>query len=401
MRILFLSDVPFRHPASGSEQVLHHQAYGLAGRGNEVSAITRMYGREPIVYNGTGGIAEGVYFADPQNPIRFLGAVIKHPSELLQHPALSNPYDVIVSHQPFTQAALSFRRAMPARPIIYVYHSPSHEEYRLQTINSPSLLNLFLKHIRRQVERCCVKRASRIVVLSRYMAAKLQQIHKINRSKIEINPGGVDLNTFTPFSARDRIKADMQYPVGFIHLLTIRNLDPRMGIENLIAAMKLLTDAGLNLHLTIGGSGPEKVALEAMVHRIELDSAVRFVGYIPADKMAAYYNGADFFVLPTKHLEGFGLVTPESMACGTPVLGTPVGGTREILSGFDRRFLFAGRSPEAISRGIKSAIDRYYYNKSAYRVLRLKCREYIQDNYSWDRHVKVLETILTKVVSNA
>jgi len=59
---------------------------------------------------------------------------------------------------------------------------------------------------------------------------------------------------------------------------------------------------------------------------------------------------ADLFVLPTLELEGFGLVTIEALASGVPVLGTPVGGTVEILEKLNPNLLFKDTSSESIAR---------------------------------------------------
>ena len=165
-------------------------------------------------------------------------------------------------------------------------------------------------------------------------------------------------------------------PAGKIHLLTVRNLEPRMGLDNLLKAIALLKEKALNIHLVIGGKGPERKNLENLIRRYELFDHVTMTGFIPAEQLPKYYGAADFFVLPTRELEGFGLVTPESMACGTPVLGTPVGGTREILSGFDSKFLFKDATPGAMVEGILWAVDHWLNDEEKYVGLRHRCREY-------------------------
>jgi glycosyltransferase involved in cell wall biosynthesis len=120
-------------------------------------------------------------------------------------------------------------------------------------------------------------------------------------------------------------------------------------------------------------------------------------GFIPNDKLAKYYNAADYFILPTRKLEGFGLVTPESMACGTPVCGTPIGGTKEILANFDNDCLFKNSSPEAIVEGIQKTIKSYSPNSERYENLRRKCRQYAEHNFSWQQHLKKLKSEIKRI----
>jgi len=120
---------------------------------------------------------------------------------------------------------------------------------------------------------------------------------------------------------------------------------------------------------------------------------IRFEGFIPENKLPFYYQAADLFVLPTKIMEGFGLVTVESLSCGTPVLGTPIGGTKEILDGLDGRLLFKGTEPRHISEKILYFLNR----QSELDNLRGKCRQFIVDNYSWDNVAQKLEETLVKV----
>ncbi|MFH1993111.1 MAG: glycosyltransferase family 4 protein [Pseudomonadota bacterium] len=150
--------------------------------------------------------------------------------------------------------------------------------------------------------------------------------------------------------------------------------------------------------MTVGGEGVERKNLESLIRAFGLENDVMLTGFISADLLPDFYGAADCFILPTRSLEGFGLVTPESMACGTPVLGTPVGGTKEILSGFDAQFLFRDTSPESMADGIRFAIEEYFYDKNRYDALRLRCREYAKKNYSWERHIDQLKSILEEIV---
>jgi glycosyltransferase involved in cell wall biosynthesis len=229
------------------------------------------------------------------------------------------------------------------------------------------------------------------MVLSNYMKNKLVSIHRVLPHLIIVNPGGVDLDRFKPPQNRLQLKKELGLPRGKVHLLTVRNLEPRMGLENLLKSMYLLKKNGIPVHLTLAGAGVEKPRLERLANDFSLADKITMTGFIPQELLPQYYGASDFFILPTRRLEGFGLVTPESMACGTPVLGTPVGGTREILSDFGQSFLFRDTTAEAIAEGIQTVIDEYFSQKRKYEELRHRCRTYVENRYSWQRHLNQLK----------
>jgi glycosyltransferase involved in cell wall biosynthesis len=223
------------------------------------------------------------------------------------------------------------------------------------------------------------------------MKNKLVSTHRILPCHIIVNPGGVDLDRFKPPHDRLQLKEKLGLPKDKVHLLTVRNLEPRMGLENLLKSINLLGKKGILVHLTLAGEGAERRKLEKLAQDFALAGKITITGFIPQKLLPKYYGASDFFVLPTRRLEGFGLVTPESMACGTPVLGTPVGGTREILSDFSQSLLFRDTSAEAIAEGIQTSIDKYFCQEKAYGELRRRCRAYVEDRYSWQRHINKLK----------
>ena len=231
------------------------------------------------------------------------------------------------------------------------------------------------------------------------MQQKVVEIHGIPADRIIVNPGGADLKRFKPPENRTVLKKELGFPEGKINLLTIRNLEPRMGLDNLFQSIFILKRKKIDVHLTVGGEGVESNNLESLIVELGLESYIKLIGFIPSELLPDFYGAADFFVLPTRSLEGFGLVTPESMACGTPVLGTPVGGTKEILSNFDLQFLFADISPEAMAEGIERAISEYPVKSKKYEDLRIRCRRYVEKNYSWQRHVDQLKSILDELIA--
>ncbi len=118
---------------------------------------------------------------------------------------------------------------------------------------------------------------------------------------------------------------------------------------------------------------------------------MRFLGFIPDNELPLYYQASDAFVLPTRELEGFGLVAVEALACGTPVLGTPVGAIPEILGELQPDLMFEGIGPEDIARGILKHLERVHADPQGYETLRGRCREYATARFGWDRIVERLE----------
>ena len=125
-----------------------------------------------------------------------------------------------------------------------------------------------------------------------------------------------------------------------------------MGLDRLLLAMQTVVEKIPHALLIIGGRGPLKDQLSALVERLALTKHVHMAGFIPEDQLPRYYQMADLFVLPTQELEGFGMVTLEALASGLPVLGTPVGGTNEILPGLDRRLVLSDSNPQTMAQGI-------------------------------------------------
>ena len=96
-------------------------------------------------------------------------------------------------------------------------------------------------------------------------------------------------------------------------------------------------------------------------------------------------------VLPTRELEGFGLVLIEAMACGTPAMGTRIGGIPEVLEGLDPRLVI----PEATPAAIASAIEAYRNDAKRRRSLESRCRDYVVERFGWSKIAPVLEEALS------
>ena len=179
-------------------------------------------------------------------------------------------------------------------PLLYIFHSPNHEEYLLTKKIKDGYSRFVQARLRKIIEGYCLKKSTKISVLSQYMKQKVIDIHRIAHEKIIVNPGGVELDWFHPAENRALLKKELGLPAGRLHLLTVRNLEPRMGLDNLLKAIALLKEKTSNVHLVIGGEGPERNNLVSLIHRYELGDNVTMAGFIPAEQLPKYYGAADF-----------------------------------------------------------------------------------------------------------
>jgi glycosyltransferase involved in cell wall biosynthesis len=118
---------------------------------------------------------------------------------------------------------------------------------------------------------------------------------------------------------------------------------------------------------------------------------VQLLGLVPDDELRDWYRAADIFVLPTVELEGFGMVTIEALACGTPVVGTPVGATPELLTRLDPRLLAESSAPPDIAAAIRRTL------RMLDDEFRDRCRKYAMERFSWEVVAKQWEDVVMTV----
>jgi glycosyltransferase involved in cell wall biosynthesis len=163
-------------------------------------------------------------------------------------------------------------------------------------------------------------------------------------SKITVLRNGVDLQTFHR-QDRDALRSKLGLS-GFV-LASVGLLIERKGHHLVIEAIKDVPDATL----LIVGSGPERQQLENLSARLGVADRVRFLGNLDPKSLCEVYNSADALVLASSR-EGWANVLLESMACGTPVLGSAVWGTPEVIARPEAGLLLQNRDAKSIVAAI-------------------------------------------------
>lgn len=396
MNILFVADVSIHRVVGGAERVLLEQAARLSALGHQVYIITRRLPSHTSNYENIHSVHEWRYDINYSNGPAFFVSSINNCQKLFKEISQKIAFELIDFHQPFSAFAVNLLNESKKIPKVYTCHSLSFEEYQTRHPNNNLFKALFYYLniiLRKYLEKFSLDRSQRIIVLSEFTRDKLMNTHNIPREKIMIIPGAADLEYFRPSPGHA--------PSNPFLLFTVRNLVPRMGLENLIKAMSLIQKKEARIDLIIGGEGILKEKLQSLIKKLNLKNSVTLCGFLSKESLLKHYQMADFFILPTLALEGFGLVTVEAMACGTPVLGTPIGGTKEILNSFDPGFLFKDTTPESIAELILEKYQYYKERTDEYKLLCQKCRKFTEDNYSWPTNIHKTEGLFKQCAASA
>jgi glycosyltransferase involved in cell wall biosynthesis len=124
---------------------------------------------------------------------------------------------------------------------------------------------------------------------------------------------------------------------------------------------------------------------------------VQLLGFVPEDQLAKYYQASDLVVLPTLQLEGFGLVTVEALACGTPVVGTPVGAIPEVLSTVDPLLVTEGTDGLSLAKTLRLLLKRFRDQPGERERFSKKGREVVERRYNWAAHTADLDRLFASL----
>jgi glycosyltransferase involved in cell wall biosynthesis len=406
MNILLLSEVSAERVLGGAERVLREQARTLRIRGHHVSIVARAPFPEANGMTKVDGIDEYRYPVSRRHELGFVLSSIVGSLRSFDRATSNCSPTAVVIHQ--SLAGLGPVLARGHHRFVYLCLSLAHEEYL--TRNRPSthaaarVRYAVNAKARFWTERLTIRRCAAVLVLSEFMSRRVRSFHGIASDKVRLIPGAVDIERFRPppnRAARDAIRKRLGLPENTDVLFTVRNLVPRMGLPALLEAVPLMRQGGHDLVLLIGGEGPLRPELAAMIERLGLANHVRLVGFVPESTLPEYYQAADLVLLPTHELEGFGLVTVEALACGTPVVGTPVGAIPEVLGRIDPALITGGCDPVSLATSIGRMLRRFHRYPGEQERLSAVGRRLVEKEYTWSRHSEQLEAVLQATIGSS
>jgi D-inositol-3-phosphate glycosyltransferase len=267
-------------------------------------------------------------------------------------------YDLIFSHYWLSGLAALKLKEKWRIPVVHMYHTLA-------------LLKNQNAHFRKDVdgayriegEKQVLSEIDRLIVATPDEKEKLIALYSANADMMEIIPPGVDLTRFYPIPIEEA-KEFIGIPKEERMILFVGRIEPLKGVDTLIKAIAQLQQADVLSkcphYLYVIGGDPDADVNEMntemqRLQKLRIDLGVKdlviFLGKKDQDVLQYYYSSAEMLVMPSNY-ESFGMVALESMACGTPVIATQVGGLQHLVQDKETGFIIPNDNPDALEEKI-------------------------------------------------
>src|SRR2546428_7471456 len=350
--------------SGGMNVYVRELARDLGARGIEVDVFTRWREKDDPRIQALGPNARVVHIAS--GPMGYwpkmsvYEGLDEFTEKLVAHVAQEGrAYDIVHAHY---WLSAKVARALAPRwnvPVIQMFHTLGlvKREIMDEDVDGES-------DVRVEIEREAVRTSDAIVAASEIELSELRRLYRADPGRVAVIPCGVDPVVFHPVrqaDAREALGRDQCERL----VLFVGRIEQIKGIDVLLRALGLLFQRHPDLRsdvclLVVGGAldpgddAPETekiLELRRLVHEHRMEANVAFVGSRDQEQLALYYAAADVCAVPSL-TESFGLVALEAMACGTPVVGTRVGGLQTLIEDGESGLLVPAGDDTALAEAI-------------------------------------------------
>lgn len=239
------------------------------------------------------------------------------------------------------------------------------------------------------VEYGVIEQVDRIIAQCPNEMQELVTLYDADPSKIQIIPSAVDIETFKPVP-RELARAELGLSPDERIALYVGRMLPRKGIDNVVEAFALVAArVSEPVRLVIVGGEttdgdpmqtPEIRRLVDGATRLGIRHLVEFTGKRPQKHLKSYYSAADVSI-STPWYEPFGLTPLEAMACGTPVIGSDVGGIKFTVADGESGFLVPARNPAALAERMQLLLT----DRALGRRMGRAARSRVERLFTWQK----------------
>jgi len=235
-------------------------------------------------------------------------------------------------------------------------------------------------------ERRLARGCDGLVVATQKEKEYLSRYDAVSDDKITVIPCGVDLHRFKPLG-KPSVRRQLGFSDDDFIVLYVGRYAPVKGLRRLLETVGRLTHLpGLRLVL-VGGDGPHTPMfrqLQSEATALNIQNRVTFAGRVEQKTLPQYYSAADVLAVPS-YYESFGLVALEALACGTPVVTTPVGAMEKIVKDGVTGYVATNSDPTNFARLIEAVWLKQQENGLSPSKIRASVTE-----FTWARSASLL-----------
>jgi glycosyltransferase involved in cell wall biosynthesis len=285
--------------------------------------------------------------------------------------------------------ALGLAGVVPRTPLVFLFHSEFYSEW----VQSRALARQLLHRYMAAVERRVFGLSARLVAVSEFSARQIRSRAPSAADRVRVVPTGVDTGYFTPPVSKTLARTELALGNDDEPLiLGVGRLAGVKQFDRLITAFAVASARGLKARLVIAGGGPERPRLEGLIATYGMAERIQLAGYCDPPRLRALMQAADLQVC-TSLFENLSLAILEGMACGTPVLGTPGGGTPELLSAIHPELVLQDDHAHTLA----DALPAWLSDPVRLSTLGQRARDLAVERYDWERVVDGLEAVCAEV----
>ena len=293
---------------------------------------------------------------------------------------ISKNIDIVIFFGTVEIIPIIFAKLMRKRTIVMAGGSAWKSADKIYRERLSRLSAFVFPRILKTLERIDFSLSDRIIVQSTSVIDFLD----LGRYRQKLASGGeyIDMNVF-------QMKKELKKRKNLVGY--IARLSEGKGVMNFVKAMPLVLEKSNTVEFLIGGYGPLQNKIGAKTKEDNLSQNANLVGYIHPNELVDHLNQLKLFVLPS-YSEGLPIGVLEAMACGTPVLATPVGGIPDVIKDGETGFIIENNTPECIAKNVIRTLE----HPNLEEIVK-NARKVIEKEYGYEaaveRYSKILENI--------
>ncbi len=260
------------------------------------------------------------------------------------------------------------------KKVILIHSGSSYESFKVSKSVLTSPVNI-LETINRMI-------SDHIILYSKNL------INEWNLKKYEskISIASRHFLNFEVFNIKKNIDVRRNL-VGFIG-----RLSEEKGISEFINAIPIVIKNIKDIDFLIVGDGDFSNEINTFIQTKNFENRVKFVGWVSHESIQEFLNELKLLVIPS-FTEGLPNILLEAMACGTPVLATPVGAIPDIILNNETGFILSNNDPDNIALNIQNILNSTSLN----RVV-ASARDFVEKNFTFSRCVKNYDQVIQEVL---